>query len=346
MSLSAQNPPHIRTRETNTTLMSDALIALLPLYAMATYFYGGRAIALGLTGLLTAVFTDFICTVIARRVPNLRDFSPAVTGMILPLLMPASVRSSIVIVAVVFAIVVAKHPFGGVGENIFNPAAAGMAFAIVCWPREVFTYPAPFEKLPLRLAADAAIRTGTSPAQALALGGVPNQTLLDLLMGNVPGPMGAANILVLLTCLLYLIVRRTVHGTATLAFLAGAAATAALFPRTGGVLGFSVLYELMSGMLLFAAVFMLNDPVTSPKRFAPLVVYGAMTGVLSIVFRHLGHYEESVIFALLVMNSAVWLLDLWGERLARRERRKEADDAQTDPGLPQETGVHLGDPEK
>jgi len=342
MILNPQSPPHIRTRETNATLMGDTIISLLPLYAMATYFYGGRALLLGLTGLLTALISDMACTMIAGRVPNLRDFSAAVTGLILPLLMPASIRYSIVIVAVIFAIVVAKQPFGGVGENIFNPAAAGMAFAIVCWPAEVFTYPAPFEKIPIKLAADTAIRTATSPAQALALGGLPNQTPLDLLMGNVPGPMGTTNILVLLTCLLYLTVRRTVHGRATLAFLAGGAAVAVLFPRAGGL---AALYELMSGMLLFAAIYMLNDPVTSPKRSAPMLLYSAMTGVLSIMFRHLGRYEESVIFALLVMNSTVWLLDLWGERVARRERRK-AHGAQTDPGLPQETGVHVGDPEE
>ena len=233
-------------------------------------------------------------------------------------------RYSIVVVAAVFGVAVAKQPFGGVGENIFNPAAAGMAFAIVCWPTDVFTYPVPFERIPLLLSPDTVLRYGTSPAKALALGGLPASTLLDTLMGNVPGPMGCTGILVLFTCLLFLAVRRSVHVLPSLAFLAGAAAMAVLIPRAGGL---AAAYELMCGMLPFAAVFMINDPVTSPKRSLPMLVYGAMTGVISILFRHLGSYEESVIFAILVMNSAVWMLDLWGEQLARERRRRQKHDA-------------------
>lgn len=320
MKLNRQNKPHIRTRETNTALMTDVIIALLPLYAMAVYFYGIRAMALGFVGLFTAFAVDIICVLVSGKIPNIRDLSAVVTGMIIPLLMPASVRFSVVITAVIFAVIVVKHPFGGVGENIFNPAAAGMAFAIVCWPEEVFTYPVPFTKLPMIIDADTVFKTAVSPAKTLALGGLPSDKILELLLGNVPGPMGAVNILVLITCLIYLFVRRTVHIEVTLSFVAGAAAMAFLFPRASG--GESVLYELMSGMLLFGAVFMINDPVTSPKRFIPMVVYGAITGAASILFRHLGSYEESMIFALLIMNSVTWMLDLWGENMARAERRK------------------------
>ena len=340
MKLNPQNPPHIRSRDTNRTIMSDTIIALLPLYAMATYFYGTRAIVLGLVGFLTASISDALCILLSGKVPRLRDLSAAVTGLIIPLLFPASVRYSVVVVAVLFAIVVAKQPFGGVGENIFNPAAAGAAFAMVCWPSDVFTYPVPFERLPLWITADTAFRTAASPAKALALGGVPTNDLLDMLLGNVPGPMGAVNILVLLTCLLYLVVRRDVHPEVTLSFLAGAALTALFFPRAAGFS--AVLYELMSGMLLFGAVFMVNDPVTSPKRLVPMIVYGGVTGVASILFRHLGGFEESMIFALLVMNSTVWLLDLWGEHMARIRRRKERE-SETHPQISPASGQDLGD---
>ena len=339
MKIEAQNPPHIRSRDTNATLMFDTVVALVPLYAMAVYFYGIRALALGIVGVLTSCISDMLCCIAKHSVPNLRDLSAVVTGMIIPLLMPASIRYSIVIVAVLFAILVAKQPFGGVGENLFNPAAAGMAFAIVCWPSEVLTYPMPFEKIPLVLSSSTVIRTGTSIAKALSLRGIPNNTLLDTLMGNVPGPMGATNILVLLTCLLYLAVRRTIHIKAALSCIAGAAVTAILFPRAAWP---GALYELMGGMLLFAAVFMINDPVTSPKHTVPMMIYAAMTGVLVIVFRHLGSYEESVVFAILVMNSVVWPLDLFGERLARIERRK-LHEARRSQEISQETESDLGD---
>jgi electron transport complex protein RnfD len=338
--LNPQNPPHIRSRETNSTIMFDAIIAMLPLYAMATYFYGVRALVLGLVGLLTAMLTDSLCVGLGGKIPNLRDLSAPVTGLIIPLLMPASVRYSIVVVAVIFGIVVAKHPFGGTGENIFNPAATGMAFAIICWPTEVFTYPIPFSRLPLMITADTVVKTTASPGATLALGGLPTSDLLDLLLGNVAGPMGAANILVLLTCLLYLAVRRVVRAEVTLSFLAGAALTALLFPRAAGAT--AVLYELMSGMLLFGAIFMVNDPVTSPKRHIPMMVYGAVTGIASIVFRHLGSFEESFFFALLVMNSTVWLLDLWGEHMSRNVRRKNRE-PETNPQVSASSGDDIGD---
>lgn len=323
MKLQAQNPPHIRTRESNLTVMTDVIIAMLPLYAMATYYYGARALLLGGYSVLICTLADLLCTLLAGRVPNIRDLSPAVTGMLVPLLMPASIRLEILAAAGLFAIAVAKHPFGGVGQNIFNPAAAGAAFAIVCWPRSMFAYPVPLEWMPI--AVDETIRLGTSPARALALGGAPTIDMLDMLLGNFPGPMGATNILVLLTCLLFLTFRRAVSLGMTVSFVAGAAAVAALFPRADLSPFRSVSYELMSGMLLLGALFLLNDPVTSPRRRPSRLLYGLLAGIVSMIFRHLGRFEESLLFAVLVMNAAVWMIDLLGEHLARAIRRRNSE---------------------
>lgn len=320
MKLRAQNPPHIRSRESNMTVMIDAVIAILPLYAMAVYYYGTRALLLGAASVAVSVAADAVCLIIARKVPNIRDFSAVVTGLIIPLLMPASVRFPVVAAAALFAVGVAKHPFGGVGNNIFNPAVAGVAFATVCWPRELFAFPVPFERLPTIV--DGTVRLVASPAKALALGGTPTTDLMDMLLGNAAGPMGATNILVLLTCLLFLTVRKTVSFPTTLSFLAGAALIAAAFPRAMLSPIDSVQYELMSGVMMFGAVFLINDPVTSPKRRLPKLLYGFVAGVVSMVFRHLGRYEESLLFAMLVMNASVWIIDMWSEYLAHTVRRK------------------------
>ncbi len=320
MKLHIQNPPHIRSRESNQTMMVDVIIATLPLYAMGVYYYGGRVLLLGLTGALASCFADILCQLAGGKIPNIRDLSAVITGLLIPLLLPASAHFSMILVAAVFAILVAKQPFGGVGQNVFNPAAAGVAFVIICWPQSAFSYPIPFERLPL--AVDETVRLVNSPAYSLSLGGTPNIDLLDMLLGNVPGPMGASNILVLLTCLLFLVGRRTVNLWMSAAMFGGAAFVALLMPRLELPLLTGVAYELMSGLLVIGAVFLINDPVTSPKRKIPKLLYGFCTGALSMLFRHIGRYEESLLFALLVMNAAVWMIDLWGEHLAHTMRRK------------------------
>ena len=320
MKLRAQNPPHIRARESNLTMMLDAVLAIIPLYAMATYYYGVRTLALGALGVAFALGAELICQLIAGKVPNIRDLSSIVTGLLIPLLMPAAIRFEIVAIAAIFAIAVAKNPFGGTGQNIFNPAAAGAAFAMICWPRQMFAYPVPFDRLAMNIGENS--KLVSSPAKALALGGVPTTDLMDMLVGNVSGPMGATCVLVLMTCLLYLLVKRTISLSMTFSLLAGAALVAALFPRAMFTPTASVAYELMSGVMLIGAIFLINDPVTSPKRAVPKLVYGFSTGILGMLFRHLGRYEESLLFAILLMNATVWILDIWGEHLANAVRRK------------------------
>lgn len=323
MKLHPQNLPHIRTRESNQTLMVDVIIALVPLYAMATYFYGKRALVLGAFSVAATVIIDVICTGLRRNVPNIRDHSNVITGLIIPLLLPASVRYEVVFVAALFAVAVAKQPFGGVGQNIFNPAAAGVAFATVCFPRSVFLYPIPFDPLPIII--EERIRLVFSPAYALLLGGVPYNDPLDMLLGNFPGPMGATNILVLLTCLLFLAVRKSISFSMTVSYIAGFSLVAALYPRAMVTPLQSVYYELVSGIVLICAVFLINDPVTSPKRQSVRIVYGFLTGVLCMMFREIGRYEESVLFALLIMNALVWSFDMVGESLMHRFRRNRVE---------------------
>jgi len=317
--LHAQNPPHIRSRESYQTIMVDVIIALLPLYAMATYFYGNRVIVLGAFSALIAIVLDMLFVAMRHHVPNIRDYSAIITGLIIPLLMPASSRFDVVATAVVFAMAVAKHPFGGVGHNIFNPAVAGVAFVSVCFPRSMFSYPIPFEVLPLKITDS--IKLVAAPAKSLALGGVPALAPMDMLLGNFPGPMGATNILVLVTCLLFLAVRKSVSISLALSYIAGFSLVAAYWPRAMLSPMLSVFYELTSGIALITAVFLISDPVTSPKRLGSKIIYGFLTGMFCMLLRKIGRYEESILFALLIMNAVVWAIDALGERMAHNIRR-------------------------
>ncbi len=329
MKLSADYPPHIRSRDTSLSLMFDVVVALLPLYGLAVFFYGPRALMLALISAATCILSDAACSLLMGRGLLLRDLSPVVTGMIIPLLLPASISYTVVIIAALFSSLVIKQPFGGVGQNIFNPAAGGVAFVTLCWPVDVFSYPTPLNTLPMTSSPEVVLERSVS--YTLHLGGRPTSDYLDLLLGNVPGPMGATHILVMLACLFYLWVRRGAKINMTGSFIAGAAAWALLFPR-GSLSPFeSLCYELMSGSLLFAAIFLISDPVTSPKRPIARTLYGAAGGLLCMAFRSLGDMEESVIFGILVMNTFVWLLDTRVESLYhryRRERTHESDPTQ------------------
>lgn len=330
MNLSTAAAPHIRYNENTRVLMGDAILTMLIIYGMAVYYYGMRAVTLMSVSVLSALIADVLCVLAVGKRPNGRDLSAIVTGMILPLIMPATIDYWIVAIAAIFAITVAKHPFGGVGHNVFNPAAAGFAFVAISFPEKIFTYPVPLEHI--AVFGELSYQTGISPAFTLELGGLPKYDLVSMALGAFPGPMGATNIVVILTCLLYLVSRNTVRWVTPLSFFAATAAFAFLFPRIGyfnsavNIRMQSVAYEMMSGMLLFGGVFLLGDPVTAPKRGWSKVAWAVTAGVAVMMFRRFGNFEEELPFAILLMNATVWFFDMAGERIASRIRRKNIED--------------------
>ncbi len=318
---SIQFSPHIRSKDTVTTIMAATIMAMTAVYAMAVYFYGFRAVYLCVISVITAILADWLCVLLRGKVPSLRDLSPVVTGMLIPLMMPASVSATVVVIAVLFGIIICKHPFGGVGENIFNPAAAGIAFAVISFPEQMFSFPVPFEELPIEWNVSG-VQLVASPSVTINLGGIPSAEPIHMLLGNVPSEMGASCIPILISCLLFLWVWRALDIRPFLAYVVGVTLIAALFPRIPVSPFVSAGYELISGSILFAGIFFLADPVTTPKRPAPRIVFGFVTGAMAMIFRHLGSFEESVVFAILLMNSSVWIMDSVAERLAHKARVK------------------------
>ena len=143
-----------------------------------------------------------------------------------------------------------------------------------------------------------------------------------MLLGYDPGPMWATNILTLVTFLIYLRGRKPIRWQLPISFLFTCSVLAFLFPRTGTDPIQSVLYEMMSGILLFGAIFMINDPVTSPKRDSSYAVYGIVAAITTMLFRYFGGFEESVPFAVLLANAFVPLIYRYNEFLHRMIRRQ------------------------
>ena len=342
MKLFPKKAPHIRSDTSNKTVMGDAIVTLAALYFMAACYYGRRALLLGLLSVGVCLTANTVCVVLRGRRINFRDFSPIVTGMIIPLMMPANIPYHVVAVAGLFAILIVKQPFGGVGNNIFNPAAGGIAFAIACWPAQIFSYPLPNATIDLWGEVNTSV--SSSAAYTLSIGGVPSVDYTTVLLGQQPGPMGTTCVLVILACLLYLIFRGTVRYQQSLLFLLTAGVLSALFPR-GSAGGFaSAFYEVLATPVLFSAAFLFTDPATSPSRNLGKGIYGVIGGMVVMLFAHFGGYEQTMVFAILLMNALSPAIDELAEQYITKKRRmrygrKVAIDLSGETGFDTDTGA-------
>lgn len=314
-----RSAPHIHGAVSNRTLMGDMIVTLLALYIICIFLYGIRPLLLGLACVASCALADALGIWARHERFCAGDLSPVVTGMIIPLMLPASAPNYIPIVAGFFGILVAKQAFGGLGRNLFDPAAAGLAFVSACWPDAVFLYPTPLTRLEAWQNVTAKLTNGA--AYLLDVGGVPTTDHTSVILGLYTGPMGTTNVLVVAACLLYLVLRGTVRWQQPVATLAAAALFSLLFPISGLSAGASVFYELFATPVLFVAAFLLADPVTSPKRDLAKVIYGALGGILLMLFSRVGAYPLSAAFVILVMNALTPVLDQSVERLTTLQRR-------------------------
>ena len=311
------SPKKKRARKTPGKVFHfDALLMLLPLCVIAVYYYGIGA----LTRILVCMAAGVVCEAagawIMRCPRDISDCSALFIGAATALMLPADIPYYIALSGTAFAIVVVKLPLGGTESVPFVPTAAGFAFMTLCWPDRVFRYPA--------------TGTGAEYVQGVSLAGMlhsgtsirPNLVnIFDILTGNFPGPMGASCVLVLAAGMIYLAVRYRRAIINTLAFLLGAALMAMLFPRiyAGNVRLTSLLMELCSGFIMFAAVFFVTDPAISPRKPGHRFLYGFFSGVVCMLLRYFSNFEDSVCFGILIAD-AVWpAVEI---RLMRREKKR------------------------
>lgn len=316
-----QNAPHVRQSESVVTMMTDVIVALLPIYLMAFFYHGARSLVLGLCGALCCSVLSVLGALLLREKP-VPDLTPIITGLIIPLLLPADIPYYIVISACAVAIFVVKIPFGGTGSNLFNPAAVGFASVAICWPELVFRYPATMQAI--EIFGESTAKIAQSPAYSLSLGAVPDYNVLDMLLGSAPGPMGATNILVVAACGIFLIVKKAINWITPVSFIVPYALLCLLFPRIGGSPFEALCYELFSGTVVFGAFFMLTEPVTSPKRDFGKLMAGISSAIVVFLFRYFGGFEMGFASALIVMNVFSPIYDAICESVLHVSRHKES----------------------
>ncbi len=294
--LMVSHSPHIQHEDTSRSIMVDVIIALVPIAVAGCILFGWKAAMLTAICVVSAVLTEFVCCKIMKRANSIGDCSAAVTGLILAMNLSPATKWWMAIIGSVVAIAVVKMMFGGLGHNFANPAITARIVLLVSFPSAMTTWVAPLGAAKLETSATdvTAIATPLSDA-ALSSG---SYSYRQLFMGVVPGSIGETFSLLIIIGALYLFARRVISPVTPLAMVGTVAVMSWIF-------GQDPLYMVLSGGLLFGAVFMATDYVTSPINWKGKLIFGIGCGLLTSLIRRFGYMPEGVSYAILLMNLLV-----------------------------------------
>ena len=297
MALHISTGPHLRSRQDTPSLMRDVLIALCPAVAASLYFYGLKALWILLVSTACAVLSEFVWQKLMKKPIRLNDCSAAVTGLLIGLNMPATVPVWVPAIGSVFAVIIVKQLFGGIGHNFLNPALAARAVLLTSWPSYMTKALVPARTLTFGL-----FESGVDAITAATPLVAPVSDIRNLLFGNIAGAIGETCKIAILLGLVYLLIRGVIRWQIPVCMLG----TVALM---SWILGKDPLTAVLSGGVLFGAVFMATDYVTTPMLKIGQAIFGVGCGILVVLIRNYGNYPEGVTYAILIMNIVTPLLD-------------------------------------
>ena len=307
--------PHIHSKVSTKSLMLDVVIALIPAVICSVVFYGWQELLVLGVSVASCVLLEWAITKYLLKKPStVGDLSAVITGILLALNLPYTTPWWVVFVGAVVAIGVAKMTFGGIGQNIWNPALVGRVFLLVSFPTYMTTWSKPQGLFGLDAVSGP---TPLGPIQEGLMQGSTVQELTasynysDLLFANLGGSAGEVCALALLAGFVYLCVRKVIKPWITLSIFATVAVTSLIFWGIDPARFTDPIFNLLTGGLLLGACFMATDYVTSPMSLWGGVVFGVGIGFLTMMIRYFGSYPEGVSFAILIMNSVVPLLNMW-----------------------------------
>ena len=320
--LTISSSPHAHSPITTQTIMRDVLIALAPALLGSIYFFGFRALTVTLVSVCACVFFEWAYCKLTHKHCKIYDLSACVTGVLLAYVCPVTIPYWTIILGDLFAIVLVKMLFGGLGHNIVNPALAGRAF-LFSWPVLMSTWVKVGFENAAGLISSADAVTAATPLANMHQALMPAASIADLFFGNVGGCLGETSALLLLIGFVYLLYRNVITARIPLAYMGTVAVLAFLFPLGNDRIAWTAA-QLFGGGLMLGAIFMATDYVTSPVTKLGQIVYGIGCGVLTILIRYFGGYNEGVSYAILVMNCCVVLLDRIGRPVKFGAPKKEA----------------------
>ena len=326
MKLIKETSPYIRRKSSVARMMGDVLIALAPVSIFSMVIYGWRAIYMFLLSLAVMIASECVFVYLTKQDPydgvkkKFKEkvktayskatinniLAPAISAIIYTLLLPAGTNWYIVIIGALIGIILGKLVFGGLGANIFNPAAVGRVSVLICFGSRL--------SIPSGNFGVDVVAGGTPLAQVMTdASNINSYSLLDMFLGLIPGMIGETSKLLIIIGAIYLFVRKSADFRPTLSalltfmflmFIAGL--------KVDNVNPFEfMLYQTLGGGLIFGAVFMLTDPITSPTTKAGRYLYGIVVAILVALIRIFGAYPEGVAFSLLIGNMLVPLIDYY-----------------------------------
>ena len=304
--------PHLHTKTSTKSLMRDVVIALIPAVIVSVLFYGWSELLVLGVSVASCVLLEYLITkYLLKGSCTIGDWSAVITGVLLALNLPATTPWWVVLIGAVVAIGVAKMTFGGLGQNLFNPAIVGRVFLLISFPTYMtnWTKPAGFIGNAI---ADA--YTGATPLGIAKEGGVAaieGLDYMDMLFFNIGGSAGELSAIALLLGFAYLLIRRVIKPYITLSILGTVAVFSGIFWAINPAEYTDPIFNLLTGGLLLGSIFMATDYVTSPMSNWGGVVFGVGIGLITMLIRYFGAYPEGVSFAILIMNSVVPLLNKW-----------------------------------
>ena len=296
MKLTVASSPHIRGDFRTSRLMLDVVIALLPALAVGTFVLGIRALAVTTVCVICTVGTEWLYSLVTKTRNTVIDGSALVTGVLLSMTLPVTVPLWLAAVGSVFAIAFVKLLCGGLGQNIFNPALTARALMMLVYPVGMVRYQG----------LDGV--TAATPLHHMVMPALPEETILDMFLGNCPGSIGEISALALLCGGAYLVYRKVISVRIPAAYLGTVAVLTLVFSKTGDPISW-MLYSLFSGGVMLGAIFMATDYATSPATAMGQIVYGIGCGALTVFFRYYGLYPEGVTYSILLMNAMTWIID-------------------------------------
>ena len=296
MKLTVASSPHIRGNFRTNRIMLDVVLALLPALAVGLWKFGFRVIPVTTISIGAAILSEWLYSLLTKARNTTVDGSAIVTGLLLAMTLPHTVPYWQAALGSAFAIIVVKCLCGGLGQNIFNPALAARAFLMLIWPVGLTRY----------MGVDGV--TAATPLHHMVMPALPEESLLDMFLGNCPGSIGEISVLALLLGGIYLLYRKVISIRIPAAYLGTVALLTLVFHKTDAPVLW-MMHSLFSGGLMLGAIFMATDYATSPTTPVGQVIYGVGCGILTVIFRYYGLFPEGVTYAILTMNAFVWFID-------------------------------------
>jgi len=313
--------PHIHSGNSIERLMYDVLLALVPAFLVAVWFFGLGALYVTIVSILSCMLFEWLIQkYLLKQTPTLRDGSAAVTGLLLAFNVPANLPVWILILGAMTAIGVGKMSFGGLGNNPFNPALVGRVFMLISFPVQMTSWPKPIvSRWNLETVANFGdypaeyidAFTGATPLGVFKEGGRELPSTLEMFIGNMGGSMGEIAAGALLLGFAYLLIRRVITWHIPISIILTTAVFTAILWLVDPETNANPVFHLLTGGLLLGAIFMATDYVTSPMSRVGMLIYGVGVGAITVVIRVYGAYPEGVSFAILIMNAFVPLINTY-----------------------------------